>query len=58
MKEFQFFVLSGRLIRKLSITGSNGNFEIPVYDIPDGTYIISTIDENGNLYQEQVAVKH
>lgn len=55
--EIQVFDLQGRLIKKTKVTQISGEYEISVDDLPTGTYLIQTMDTQGQIYDEKMVIE-
>jgi len=55
--EVQMFDMLGRLVRTIKVDQSTFGYELPVFDLPAGTYFIQTIDTNGKVYDKQMMVE-
>lgn len=58
LQQIQIFDLGGKLVRIIQTGGLKENYEFTVDDLPNGTYIIKAINDEGDFFTERVAVLH
>jgi len=53
----QIFDLQGRLVKQKFVSAGQDIYEIEVYNLPVGTYIVRSSDDKGRLSQEKMVIK-
>ena len=54
---FKVFDMAGRLVKQVEAVERNGEYEMPVFGLPAGNYIIRTMDRQGNAFAEQMVIE-
>ncbi|MDF0716104.1 DUF5011 domain-containing protein, partial [Muricauda sp. 334s03] len=55
--QFEIFDFSGRLIKRKKATVYGDDYQIPVFDLPVGVYIVRILDEDGYSFQKQMVIE-
>ncbi|MEM1339554.1 MAG: T9SS type A sorting domain-containing protein [Bacteroidota bacterium] len=53
----QVFDSNGRLLREVNVETSNGDYQMPVLDLPVGNYFVRTVNNKGIPFTEQLVIK-
>ncbi|MEM8509793.1 MAG: BspA family leucine-rich repeat surface protein [Bacteroidota bacterium] len=53
----QVFDISGRLVREEKVTERDGDYQMPVFDLPVGKYFVRTVDNKGEPFIEQMVIE-
>ncbi|MEM1339553.1 MAG: BspA family leucine-rich repeat surface protein [Bacteroidota bacterium] len=53
----QVFDISGRLVREEKVEEHNGDYQMPVFDLPVGKYFVRTVDNKGEPFIEQMVIE-
>jgi len=57
MRMIQIFDMTGRLVKQKQLAGGQDVFSIPVYDLPIGTYIVRSTNDNGLISQQKMVIQ-